>query len=472
MVRYVRMFWVFALLVPLLVGCGGGDAVAPTVGTGDAGATVAPTMSAQPTAMAVAPTAMSGQPVAGATAGASGDVTKIAVEDGAVVRFGAAGNPTEQKLYQEGAERFSALFPGVKVTFEPIQDYQTSMKAAMAGETAPDVFLLDGELMGQFAPEGLLLPLDEAMQTAGVQASDYYDALIQLYQLDGKTFGIPKDFNPLVLFVNTEMAQQAGVDPTAIKTWDDWKAAAAKMTHGEGPSKTYGLCLNQDILRVGAQMFQNGNAVIDQQKAVFDQPSGVDAVNFWYSFKKDGSGVLFKDIGKNWCGEAFAGKNTAMAVEGGWLVPFLANPDNGAAGMKYTAIALPVPQGGQQATWLFTNGFAVNAKTKYPKAAAAVALFLTSAMNEQALIPSGLASPSLQVLRGDAFFMSDPVQQVLVQQGAYGRLADTLLGGPVKKGDVLKLLNDGMDRVFLSDESAKDVLAEVATGVNAILAQP
>jgi len=41
----------------------------------------------------------------------------------------------------------------------------------------------------------------------------------------------------------------------------------------------------------------------------------------------------------------------------------------------------------------------------------------------------------------------------------------------VKKGDVLKAINDGMDRIFLSDEPAQAVLDEVSQSVNQILQQ-
>ena len=150
----------------------------------------------------------------------------------------------------------------------------------------------------------LLLPLDDAMSTAGVQASDYYESLMALYQQDGKTYGIPKDFGTLVVFVNDEMAQTAGVDPASIKTWDDLKAAAQKMTSGDGPGKTYGMCLNPDIQRFGASMLQNGNAIIEGDKAVFNDDKGVAAIDFWYSFKQNGTGELFKEIGKRSLGLA------------------------------------------------------------------------------------------------------------------------------------------------------------------------
>ena len=399
------------------------------------------------------------------------DWSKVEVEDGAQLRFGAAGNPTEQQIYIDGANRFQEAFPNVTLTFEPVNDYQTSMKAAMAGGTGPDVFLLDAELMGAFAPEGLLLPLDDTMQQAGLKTSDYYEPLIELYQQDGQTLGVPKDFNPVVLFVNDQMAQEAGVDPQNIKTWDDMKEAAQKMTKGEGPGKTYGVCLNSDILRSGAFIFQNGNEMIQDNKAVLNDPKAVQAIEFWKSFKDDGTGELYTEMGKGWCGEAFSGKNAGMVLEGGWLIPFMADPANGATDVKYTAVPLPKPEGGQDATWLFTNGFAANAKSQFPKAAAAAAVFLAGPENQQAVLQSGLAAPSLKALANDPFFQNDPNQQVLVAQGQNGRLADTLLGGPIKKGDVLKPINEAQERIFLGAQTVQEAMDQAAQEVDAVLAR-
>jgi multiple sugar transport system substrate-binding protein len=492
--RISAFILLMALLVPALAACGGGGgggaaATSAPAGGGAAAttapaavATSAPAATAMPEATAAtgggaaataAPEATSGTAgggttTEGATAGASGDATKLKVEDGATLRFAVAGNPTEQQLYQDGVNRFNKVFPNVKVTLEPIpSDYNTAIKAGVSGGTVQDVFILNGELMGALGPSNQLLALDDAMNTAGVKASDYYESLMKLYQQDGKTYGIPKDFGTLVVFVNSDMAQKAGVDPASIKTWDDLKDAAKKMTSGEGPSKTFGMCLNPDIQRFGASMFQDGNPIIKDNKAVFNDPKGVEAIEFWYSFKKDGTGELYKNVGKDWCGAMFASKNAGMVVEGGWLVPFMADPKNGATDLKYTAISLPIPKGGQSGTWLFTNAFAASASTKYPNAAAALVLYLTSAQNEKALIPSGLASPSLTSLADDPFFQKDPIQKVLVEQGKSGQLADVVLGGPVKKGDVIDVINkQGLEPIFLSGAPVKDSLDAAAQAVD------
>ena len=160
--------------------------------------------------------------------------------------------------------RFNAIYPNVKITYEPQPDnFQTKIKADFAGSTEPDVFYLDSSLMTALAPEGLLLPLDDAMQAGSVKADDYVGELVSLFQADGKTYALPKDQGSLALFVNNDMAQKAGVDPASLKTWDDVTAAAQKMTSGEGPAKVYGMCANADSQRGTAFILQTGNPIIE-----------------------------------------------------------------------------------------------------------------------------------------------------------------------------------------------------------------
>ncbi|NOK62722.1 MAG: hypothetical protein GFH27_549293n33 [Chloroflexi bacterium AL-W] len=463
-----------AMILPILAACGGGDtggADTTDEATGDTSgeATDAEGTEVPPESGDTAPTV----DIEGATAGSAGDITQIPVEDGATIRFVAPANATEQQLYIEGIERFGQLFPGVTVDFEPINDqYLTRMTAEFTAGSAPDVLLVDGEVMGNIGYNGLLLPLDEAMSQAGIEASEYVDPLIDLYQQDNQTYAIPKDFNPLVVFVNNEMAEAGGVDPASIQTWDDLKAAAEAMTEGEGPGKTFGMCLNPDILRYGAFMFQNGNPIIDGDQAVFNQPEGVAAMDYWVSYKTDGVGELFSNLGRGWCGEAFGGRSTAMAIEGGWIVPFLADPANGATDLPYSAIPLPIPENGEQATWLFTNGIGANANTEFPHAAAALALFLTSDANQKALIPSGLAQPSLKSLAEDPYYTENEVAKVLVDQAEFGRLADTTLGGPVIKGDIINTINqDALEPIFLGAQTPQEALDAAAEKVNGLLSE-
>src|SRR5262249_48924313 len=152
--------------------------------------------------------------------------------------------------------------------------------------------------------------------------------------------------------------------------------------------------------------------------------------------------------GASWCGEAFGKGRVAMTVEGGWMLPFLASPSNGFQNIKYTAVPLPVPQGGKEATLVFTNGWAASARTKYPKPAAALALYLTSAANQQPILQTGFALPTVKSLLNDPYFQQNPNAKVLADAPSYGSVADLVFGGPAKKDDVLKPIGDSFEQIF------------------------
>jgi multiple sugar transport system substrate-binding protein len=395
---------------------------------------------------------------------------KIAVEDGAELRVSSWGNPSEQKVNTDSFARFNQMYPNVKITYEPQPDnFQTKIKADFSGNTEPDVFYLDSSLMTALGPNDLLLPLDDYLKEGGVKTDDYVGDLVTLFQQNGKTYALPKDQGSLALFINNDLAQKAGVDPASLKTWDDVTAAAKKMTVGEGPAKVYGMCSNADSQRGTAFILQTGNLIIENGKAVFNQDNAVKAVDWWYSFKKDGTGELFKELGAGWCGEAFAKGRAGMAVEGGWMLPFMADPNNGADKLKFTATPLPIPAGGKEATLVFTNGWAASARTKYPKAAAALVLFLTSAANQKPILETGFALPTLKSLLNDPYFSQNPNAKVLADAPSYGKVADLVFGGPAKKDDALKPIGDAFEQIFSGGADVKTTLDQAAQQVDQVL---
>src|SRR5262245_57776377 len=129
--RLGALILMLVLIVPMLAACGGG-------GSGAGAPTTAPAGGGAATS---APTAGGVTQIEGATAGGSGDVTKITIEDGATLRVASWGDPSEQKVNQDAFARFNKIFPNIRIKYEPQpKDFQTTMKADVAGGTEPDVF--------------------------------------------------------------------------------------------------------------------------------------------------------------------------------------------------------------------------------------------------------------------------------------------------------------------------------------------
>ncbi|GAC1551015.1 MAG: hypothetical protein NVS2B7_27080 [Herpetosiphon sp.] len=410
---------------------------------------------------------------AGTGAAAAGpDFSKMQVEPNATLTVSSWGDPSEQKVNQDSFDRFTKLFPKVKITYQPSpKDYQIKMKADAAGGTLADVFYLDASLMNAFASNGILLDLAPAMQQLGVKKDDYIGQLADEFIVNNKVYGLPKDFGSLALFVRDDMAQKAGIDPKSIKTWDDWKNAAAKMSSGSGNTRVYGQCSSSDVERIGALALQNGGSFVENKKATFNSDKVVQAYQFFYEMKKSNNAALPSDVAAGWCGEAFAKGNVAMAMEGGWLAPFMADAKNGAADVKYTIIPLPMPTGGKQADLVFTNAWSSSASSKFPKAAAALVLFLTSAQNQQPITVTGFALPTVKSVLNDPYFAKNPNAKVLADAGTYGTPSDIVFGGPAKTDDVKKPLNQAGEKIWLGQGDPKTNLDQAVPAVNQVLSQ-
>ncbi len=162
-----KVFAIVCVAMLLLTACGGATATQPAATQPPA---QEPTMAAteSPTGAATEAPATETTATEAATQAAAGGCP-LQVEDGAKITFSGWGDETEQKIYRDSIDRFTALCPGVTVDYQPIPDkFQDKMKAQMAGGTAPDVFYVDDQLMNAFASSGQLLALDDYMSQASV----------------------------------------------------------------------------------------------------------------------------------------------------------------------------------------------------------------------------------------------------------------------------------------------------------------
>ncbi len=442
---------------------------APTTAPTTAAATEAPTTAAATattaaagaTATAVPPTAAPTPTIAPFTGTVTYTGTVMKVEDGASIVFSGWGDASEQQVYHDSIARFQLVYPGVKVDYQPIPaDFQTKLKAAMAGGTAPDVFYVDDQLMNAFGPTKQLLPLDPYLKDGGVSRSDFLPALLSLFTQNDQTLALPKDWGTLGLVYLPEAFAAAGVaEPTANWTWDDLKNAAAKI---KAAGKYSGFCMGADWARFAPFVFGAGGAYAstDNKTATLNSAEVKTAADFIAGMKTDGSLATSADVGAGWCGEAVGKKLAAMTYEGGWMVNYMRTtfPD-----VKWKAVPLPAgPKG--KADVIFTNGIGVNAATKYPRASAALVMFITGAYNQGQIVKTGFAYSTQQ---SQIDLVVDPNDKAIAQGGTFP-LTRVAFWGP-NTGKVNDAVSKALNSIFLGASSVADSLAQAQTDAQAIL---
>ncbi len=162
-----------------------------------------------------------------------GSVSFVGADEAAVTAFTMwTFIAQHQEFFEKAAERWNAAYPdrpiAVEVTTIGYDDMHNKFKVALqADEGAPD--MVDVEL-GQFpnilAYSDKLYDLTPALSP---YMADLVQARLEIYAKDGKYYGAPLHVGAMVAFYDAELLASAGVDYTAIKTWDDWKDAGLKL---------------------------------------------------------------------------------------------------------------------------------------------------------------------------------------------------------------------------------------------------
>lgn len=443
MKRYWFMILILVLLGALLVACGG-DEAEPAAEEPMAEEPVAE-------APAASDSGESAEPAEEPAQEAGADCF-MQVEEGATITFSGWGDETEQQVYRDSIERFGEVCPAVTVNYEPIPaEFQTKLKAAMAGGTAPDVFYVDDQLMTAFAPSGQLLALDDMMAEADVRRDDFIDSLLTIFTQDGQTYGLPKDWGTLGLIYLPAAFEAAGIDaPTEEWTWEDLRTAAQSIAEN---TEYGGYCQGADWARFAPWAFSNGGAYAsdDYTTATLDTPEVKEMAQMQLEMFQEGSLVRPSDVGAGWCGEAIGKELVGLTLEGGWMVNFMRNdyPD-----VDWQAVILP--QGPvTRADVIFTNAISVNAFTENPRAAAAFTFFVTGHENQGEIVQTGFA------------YSTHPDQVDLVQNEndqaiAAGGLLDAsrvAYWGP-NTGRVNDAVSQALERIFLGDQDVDTAFAQ------------
>jgi len=394
---------------------------------------------------------------------------KNAVESGATLRVSSWGDTSEQQVNKDALARFSQVYPDVKITYEPQpSNYQEKLLAQVKGSSEPDVFYVDPGLAYQFIPNNILLDLTPALQEVGRSKDDYFPTLINTFVgQDGKVYGLPKDFGSLAVFYNTDMVK---TPPKEGWTQDDFTSFVKANISGSGQTKIYGMSADSNFERWGAFVLANGGKIIDNNKCAINSDIGVSTLEWWYGLYTSGDATQPADVGASWSGEAFAKKRVSAVAEGGWLIPFATDPKAN-FGVKFDAAALPVGKNGGKGDLLFFNAWGASAKTKFPKAAAALSLFLASRENEGAILQTGFALPTLKGFENDPFFQGTDVinkaSKILYATADYG--TPSYYGG-VNDPKVKKAIGDAAQRVYAKQQTPKQALDQACQEVDPLLA--
>ena len=149
------------------------------------------------------------------------------------ITFQLWGSPKEGEIWSKIAKSFEAQHPDIKVKIE-LSDwdhYWEKLRVLTAGGTPPDVFAMDAPLYPDWQSRGVLLNLDSYLKADPHALDGIYPITLEAYKTADGYFGLPRDFQTIVLYYNKDMFDAAGVAyPTDKWTWNDLRETAKKLT--------------------------------------------------------------------------------------------------------------------------------------------------------------------------------------------------------------------------------------------------
>ncbi len=382
----------------------------------------------------------------------------------ALTAAGWSGADNEGDLVRKNLDGFMKLNPCITVFYRPFPaNYQQKIQTEFASGDEPDVMYISPDMIFNEGKAGKLLDLTPYLAKDGVKLSNYIPALLQSFQFNGHTYGLPKDWGTLGIFYNKDIFDAKKIPyPSNNLTYDQYRALAKELyTPSSNPSKViYGTMMPEDWGRFNAILFGFGSGIVDPTtgKILFNNANAIKALDYYTSFQLvDHSATIPGTVGDGWQGDSFGKGRVAMVFEGGWLTPYLRSTY---PKIRFGVAQIPIGPAGR-ADPVYTNAWGASIDTvKAGTAAAAVKLieYMSGPVVQKSQLVAGFALPTVLSLQNDAFLKSHPEDLNLFNSylngkpGNYGAFHD----------QTGKVLNDAITAVLLGKETPAQAIPAAA----------
>ena len=212
----------------------------------------------------------------------------------------------------------------VEIQVVPWDQYWTLLEAGAQGGSMPDVFWMHSNYSQKFMSNDILLDLtDRIAASESIDLSNYYEDIAGLYQFDGKTYAIPKDYDTIGLWYNKTLFDEAGIAyPDETWTWDTFAEVSEKLTNKD--KGQYGFASpaanNQDGYY--NLIYSTGGSVLSEDKKTsnWDLPETIAAMQWWVDHLVNKSMPSQEVMAESAADVLFGSGKVAMIMQGSWMV--------------------------------------------------------------------------------------------------------------------------------------------------------
>lgn len=382
------------------------------------------------------------------------------------------GDPAELEVWNQIVADFHQAKPNITVNVE-VSDwdsYWTKLKTLLSAGTPPDVFAMDAPLYLDYQSRDVLLNLQPYLDQNPGMLDGVYPQTLEAYKTPTGMYGLPRDFQTIVLFYNKDMFDAAGVAyPTANWTYDDLRTAAKSLTKIDSGGKVTQFGFYSDLwdmeLIWSEAIWANGGEILnaDHTKTLIAEPNALKAWQLFHDMMFVDKSFPDTTTAGEYGGDPFLAGVAAMTTIGHWAVPGYAE-----AAFKWDVAPMPKGSAGA-ATSVNSAGFVVGKASQNPDAAFEFLKYVLSEPAQTRLAELGFASPVLKsVAESDAFLKQATAidERVFLDSLAFAHMK------PVFKGydEWSSAIGDGMATIWTGETELVPTLNEAVTAADEVLA--
>ncbi|MGP4039676.1 ABC transporter substrate-binding protein [Gracilibacillus sp. D59] len=378
------------------------------------------------------------------------------------------GNPAEIKVYQKAIDAYQEENPDVTVKLipGPGDTYKQKLLTQLQGSQSPDLFYVGAEYMSQLIETDRVAELSEFLNSdeSFVKPDEFANGLWGSAKKGEEIYGTPVDSNPLLLYYNKKVLEEAGLDPNEPQklfeagewNWENFAKVNKQVTE----SGKYGFVAENSSLHMFSWIWSNGGQMYDDEGNMIlqDNEKAQEAIAYLNENISDGN---FKYAGSLPEGQGpdamFMSNQTAFAAAGRWYTPMFSENKN----LEFDYIPWPTNTGEKMEPAVIATAYlSTTTDSDNLEEAKKFLSFYTSEKGQRARLEgNGNAVPSIESV-------DDIIENAEVPEHA-GYLIDARDIGKVESNQSVipgldQEVTDMFDLMFLGEKTPEETIKEVS----------
>ncbi|REE81499.1 carbohydrate ABC transporter substrate-binding protein (CUT1 family) [Paenibacillus taihuensis] len=389
------------------------------------------------------------------------------------------GNPGELKRFYELTDQYNKDHPKTQweLVAVPNDGYEEKIITQLQGGTAPDAFYAGDQTVVKLIANGSIAELTQLMDkpSSPIKASDFAEGLWGGSKKGDQIFGVTVDCNPLVIYYNKKVLQDAGIteDPQALYEAGQWNwQKLSELTGKIQAAGKYGLVLEDWSAPIYSWVTTNGGKVYDKDQGgqfVGDKdPKTVEAFQYLADNVKNKNFVFSGSLPKGQGPDAmFMANQVGFGIAGRWWVPEY----NANTALQYDIVPLPTNTGQKmEPAGIPTAYMVMNKKTAHPDETYDFLSYFVSKEGQTFRLKGGNAVPSVSGV--DDLVLDKNAQPAHAQYFLDAReIGYALWPSESAVPGASDVVKDNYDLLLLGKQDAATTLTKMAEGVNKKIAE-